>query len=447
MRPLALIASSWLWEASALIIVLSLYRIEDKKDALHFILSTGGKLFVAAVVMLGFATVLVRRVYGTLQKEGKRPIETVIKWNVLPLILIVTIAEVALRVLDEDKLSNAMLGGKPLGPQSLDATFRDRSQVDEEILVYDELLGWTVRAKLSSNDGMYFASVEGIRSLRSDVVYAHPIPDCRIALLGDSTTFGEEEQFADTWGHQLEKYLPARCQVLNFGVSGYSVDQMYLRYLRDVRPWNPDIVILSLTSHSATRTMGVYGLTMFPDGKPWAKPRFQFQGDVLNPINVPLPPPESIVTARSIKDLPFIDYDWFFSPGLWELPRWQYLYSSYLFRLYISRFPIWRTQHKGDSEEAINHELLRSFVRTAESAGSTPVILYLPDKNDYKDPVRQDTPSLKILRSSGLRYFDLRSCLDDFVEGNRFIPHRGHYSAEASAEIARCVATLIPPNK
>ncbi len=40
---------------------------------------------------------------------------------------------------------------------------------------------------------------------------------CRIALIGDSHTFGLELKFEDTWG-SLEGYLPKGCKILNFGV-------------------------------------------------------------------------------------------------------------------------------------------------------------------------------------------------------------------------------------
>ena len=148
-------------------------------------------------------------------------------------------------------------------------------------------------------------------------------------------------------GLHLESYLPSSCKVLNFGVGGYSVGQMYLRFLRDVRPWRPDVVILALSSHSAARTMGVYGLNIFEQFIPWAQPRFLVKDHELKLVNVPLPSLETIMTARSMSDLPFIDYDWFFVPGKWELPRWHYLYKSYIFRLYITLFPLWRTSQTG----------------------------------------------------------------------------------------------------
>ena len=166
--------------------------------------------------------------------------------------------------------------------------------------------------------------------------------------------------------------------------------------------------------------MGVYGLNMFPEFMPLAQPRVQLKDHDPVPINVPLPTLEEIAAARSMSDLPFIDYDRYFVPGSWELHRWRYMYNSYLFRLYTTWFPLKRTEQRGDSEEAINHELLRSFLRTSKSDGSIPLVLYLPDKDDYRDPVHKEMPSLKTLRTSGVDYVDLRSCLDTVDANHRF---------------------------
>jgi hypothetical protein len=188
--------------------------------------------------------------------------------------------------------------------------------------------------------------------------------------------------------------------------------------------------------------MGVYGFNMLSNSIPWAQPRFQLKDHELIPINVPLPTLEEITAARSMSDLPFVDYDWFFVPGRWELPRWRYLYKSYLFRLYATWFPLWRTEHKGDSEEAINHELLRAFLRTSKADGSTPLVLYLPDPNDYEHA--HQMPSLKSLRTSGVEYVDLRTCLVHIDANDRFVPHGGHFSPSGGIAIARCVAARLP---
>jgi hypothetical protein len=188
--------------------------------------------------------------------------------------------------------------------------------------------------------------------------------------------------------------------------------------------------------------MGVYSFNIWPDS-PWAQPRFQIKDQELIPINVPLPTPEEIASARSIRDLPFIDYDWFFDPDQWDLPQWRYLYHSYLFRLYTTWFPLsWPLERRGGSLESINHELLRSFIRISNSEGTSPVVVYLPDKNDYQEPERKETISLRILRTSGIEHLDLVSCLDTVPPRDRFIGV-GHYSRPSSIAIARCLRPVV----
>ena len=75
--------------------------------------------------------------------------------------------------------------------------------------------------------------------------FASPTGKTRIALVGDSFTFGEDVTYEETWGYFLEKELGSQFQVLNFGVAGYGVDQSFLRYEKDVRKWKPKIVIFA----------------------------------------------------------------------------------------------------------------------------------------------------------------------------------------------------------
>jgi len=84
----------------------------------------------------------------------------------------------------------------------------------------------------------------GTRSPRPGTVFADRSADYRIALIGDSFTFSDEASYEESWSYKLERKLRPQVQVLNFGVSGYGIDQAYLRYKRDVRPWHPDIVVL-----------------------------------------------------------------------------------------------------------------------------------------------------------------------------------------------------------
>src|SRR5262249_4194769 len=145
-----------------------------------------------------------------------------------------------------DTQLGTVVGGKLLGPPRFwkRAFTRYPEQTDELYYYYDPLLGGPLRPNLSSKDGMYFSSSEGIRSPRPGIAFADSRAACRIAIVGDSHAYGLELKFEDTWSYHLERDLPLGCQVLNFGVPSYSVSQMYLRYLRDVRSWHPNLVIL-----------------------------------------------------------------------------------------------------------------------------------------------------------------------------------------------------------
>lgn len=68
----------------------------------------------------------------------------------------------------------------------------------------------------------------------------------RIAALGDSSTFGMNVPYADTYCAQLEALLVAQgvsAEVLDFGVIGSTIRQGLERYDERVRAWQPDIVI------------------------------------------------------------------------------------------------------------------------------------------------------------------------------------------------------------
>lgn len=68
----------------------------------------------------------------------------------------------------------------------------------------------------------------------------------RIALLGDSTTFGIDVPFEETFGARLEARSGGRLAALNAGVTGYTSTQALARYRRDVRPWKPHVVVLQV---------------------------------------------------------------------------------------------------------------------------------------------------------------------------------------------------------
>jgi hypothetical protein len=267
----------------------------------------------------------------------------------------------------------------------------------------------------------------------------------RIALVGDSFTFGLEVSYADSWGHQLERALGPDVQVLNFGVDGYGVDQAYLRYARDVRPWQPDVVILGLINHDLFRSLAVYSFVSFPGWPfPFAKPRFVADLDRLALLNVPLPSPESIVAARSIRELPFIEYDPGYRAEDWE---WHTLDGSYLYRLLVSHARVWTGPDPRRSDTKVlelNRALVRAFAREASAAGARPLLVYFPSDRDFRrraEDVGWESLAQTTLRRSGLPYTDVTPCLAKENPAHLFGP--GHYSPLGNAAVAACLRPVV----
>ncbi len=68
----------------------------------------------------------------------------------------------------------------------------------------------------------------------------------RIAVLGDSTTYGFGLPETESWGRFLERLLRDNghdVEVLNFGCVGFTITQGYHLYVERVRGYRPDVVV------------------------------------------------------------------------------------------------------------------------------------------------------------------------------------------------------------
>jgi hypothetical protein len=308
------------------------------------------------------------------------------------------------------------------------------------------MLGWTVGQSRRSSDGLYFSSVEGIRAPRVGIAFADAAAKHRIAIVGDSFTFGLEVRYEETWGNRLELMLGPEYQVLNFGVDGYGVDQAFLRYRRDISSWRPKIVILGIINDDLRRTMGVYGFLTFPGSEmPFPKPRFILKDGALRLLNLPLPTPDAIFANSAITDLPYIDYDVSFYPSEWET---SVFHHTYLVRFLLSRFPRWPVPEANVSEEAmksINGELFQAFVRLARGQGATPIVVYFPSRSDFAldgtPQARLNRMAKEVLRENGVPYVDMTDCVRRVDAAERFA--KIHYSPATNAAVARCLRSVV----
>lgn len=368
----------------------------------------------------------------------------------------------------------------PLSWESVAARNRSvlgRASVEGSYLVYDGELGWTVgsgrrsrdynrqlverylgeigrerradqqgvaaRSRVWLEEGIYLSSAEGIRSPQAGMSFARIPAGRRIALVGDSFTFGLEVHYEETWGHQLELALGRDFQVLNFGVDGYGVDQAYLRYRRDVVSWRPEVVILGVINHDLRRTMCIYAFLCFPGFEmPFAKPRFVLRGQGLALLNVPVPRGEWLFERRSVSELPFVEDDISFRKEEWE---WHAYDRSYVLRFLRSRFNPWITTRLTVTDEvlkAVNGEIFRTFLRIARKNGSTPLVVFFPSRADFTPEAREQAGIAKeVLETSGTPYLDMTECVRDVRATERF--KALHYSARTNLAAARCLEESV----
>ncbi|MCM8774799.1 MAG: hypothetical protein NC930_00350 [Candidatus Omnitrophica bacterium] len=114
----------------------------------------------------------------------------------------------------------------------------------------------------------------------------------RIALLGDSLIEAVQVPFKKTAGHLLEKKLNAlrpvigpkghrlRYEVLNFGVSNYSVGQYLLVWENYVRQYRPDFVFIFVAGFHMSRTIWKYEGGAFQSTRGqqlWIRPTFRLE--------------------------------------------------------------------------------------------------------------------------------------------------------------------------
>ena len=362
------------------------------------------------------------------------------------------LAEAAARLLSSPTPDGrTALAGVPLPPRSWEATVARNREIlrrappGTSYFVADELLGWTVGASRTGRDGLYASSVEGIRSARPGAAYAAERRPRRVALVGDSFTFGLEVPFEDSWGERLRQRLGPGVQVLNFGVDGYGVDQTYLRYLRDVRPWRPDLVIFGFINHDLYRSMAVYAFMSFPEwGIPFGKPRFVLESGRLELRNTPVPAPARILELRSASELPFVELD----PG-YRAREWE---KHFYDRSLVARFVVSRFRHGGEpgvdaldpGMAAVNAALLASFVELAREAGSAPYLVYFPSRGDFTGQNRLAKDGmLKMFAERGFEHDNLTACVARLGESRAFIADRPHYSAEGNAAVAACLEPAV----
>jgi hypothetical protein len=330
-------------------------------------------------------------------------------------------------------------------------------------LVHSPVLGWTVKPNGEGKwlSGLYLANSKGIRSSR-ETEFAPPAGKIRIAAFGDSFTHGDYVNNDDTWAEKLNG-MDANLEVLNFGVSGYGLDQAYLRYKEEGALFKPHIVIIGFMSEDIQRDVSVFRVFHSPAiSMAMAKPRFLLQNDKLIYLKNPMPDLEDYklllknekTTLRELGK-----YDFNYQTVYHESP---FSFSG-LFRLYqilrqqfFDRFDsrsIYLNGKYNEKSEAfkVTAKLFDLFYEKALQNGAQPIIAILPNRRDFYQLRKMGTPDyqplLDYLISKNYRTIDMLDGFDAFGAGRSvddfFNVGEGHYAPLGNEIVAKGLCQFL----
>lgn len=307
----------------------------------------------------------------------------------------------------------------------------------------DPDLGWTNRPLFRSRDGSTSTDAAGLRHTLGSPP-AGTRPELRVALFGDSFTFGDELPDRETWARRLEAALRSRgerARVLDFGVNGYGMGQALLRWRRDGRPRHPNVVVLGFQPENLLRNLNVFRPLYFLDTSlPYSKPRFVLAGDGLALVNRPAVPPEALPRVLAhFHSHPLARYERFPPP---ESPThlWQ---RSWLLALLWDRIaaPPATPAFALDPEmRELGLRIVRAFAEEARDAGASFLVAHLPRQNEILDLRGGRAPwHASFLAELEREHEVVRPELGlSEAEAADFRP-RGHYGPRLAAAVARAL--------
>ena len=375
----------------------------------------------------------------------------------ISLLIAGAIGEGVLRGFAKDTAQGAAFRGSVLLPKDWDAlrthmtaVWRNRAR-DLSYLVYDPHTGWAIGPNRESADGRYRSGPEGVRTSEVGTSFAELPRKPVIAVMGDSFAFGEQVDNRDTFASRMQENLGSEYRVLNFGVPGFGVDQSYLRYVHHAMPWQPDVAVLTFIWHDLFRTLSVYTAIAFPHWDlPFSKPRFVLTDVGLEELNTPTAKPDEIFATPRIQDLPLVDQALGYEEVEWREGWRRYPFIARFALTQLARLPNQRSHrlHRIPSPEpserdepvfALNRAILAAFVARARAAGTRPLIVYLPSRNEYR---LARSVGQEFVASAGLEIFDATPCLADLRE-RAFVEDDPHYGPDGNAAIAKCIVQRI----
>ena len=324
---------------------------------------------------------------------------------------------------------------------------------------YDSTLGWIQRPNSQSEDGRYYHNSMRIRTLPSVEYSILPQNDTlRIAIFGDSYSYGSQVPFENTWGYYLEDNLTKAgidVEVMNFGAGAYGMDQAFLRWKKVGYKFHPHLVIFGLQMENVKRNVNlIRPLYAHSTKTPLAKPRFILNGGGLELINIPVVPPEQVpYILENFEAWEFAEYETFYRPENYQDNFWLQSKLVSFTLAAISREDTESYFYDLNEEPAqLTLRIIQEFRHDVEENGGKFLIVHLPTQYHLAD----------ILKDGKLRYSEM---LDKMDEDHEVIhPEQNlleeaenvsldalftkrHYAANANKVIADAITKYVMPTE
>ena len=315
--------------------------------------------------------------------------------------------------------------------------FREWSQrpTSSTIRRYDPLLGWVMLPSLSRPDVWDGAGLRtNSRGFRGQHETSDRVPPGRIRVLcsGDSFALGERVGDEQAWCQRLTELDP-RLETVNFGQSGYGIDQVYLRYVRDTAPLDYHMHLFTFIATDIRRTGE-------KDHHGYAKPYLELDADTLAVRGVPVPRVLPRLTRFST----------------WLSDHFRTLEVGGRIARRVTRIFASGPTAPADPEDLelqrigpVAKELFRQTQMRNEEKNSVAVFVYLPVERELGEVAWWATScrSCEIWRpwvtavmdSVGYNFIDLTPALQGVPLDTAirfFIPGDGHYSAAGNEWVA-----------
>lgn len=295
---------------------------------------------------------------------------------------------------------------------------------------YDATLGWRGKpgihmAGFFYDDGPYTVDTNRGGWRDREIGTVKPPGITRIAVLGDSFTWGINVRVEKSYPRVLGDLLGAEYEVLSFGMPGYSTDQELIVLRSDALRFDPDIVILGLYLND------VYGNANISFGYP--KPRFELgPSGRLALENVPVPDLRS--RSRAVEFIKWHLYD-IRARGL--TPSEEYR-KRHLFNVFYDG-------HRGSRDWKITEALLKELDRECRSRGIRFVVALIPfDFQLLNSEARLPQQILtEFGRSAGIPTIDLLPVFEQEGGAGLYFAKEMHWNEKGHAVAGKALARFL----